>query len=231
MPEIICKQRSEAWHRVRLGVFTASHADKVVRYNKRANKLELRDDTDAYWNYLYKLVAEKITGNPIEEKPSLSELPWIKRGIEKEDEARNAFIAKQGLMIKQVGFFTTADGRLGCSPDGMSLDNKQLIEIKVPAPWTFLQYKRRHIGPEAKNDPYEMQIAMQLIVTGAEAAHFFMWHEYWPHYYAKKTRDSNYIALIAPLLVQFADHVSSEHEECIKIGCLPPQTFDEAVSF
>lgn len=231
MPEIPCKQRSEAWHRARLGVFTASNADRVLRFNRRANQLELKHDTDTYWNYLYKLVTEKITGELVEEKPSLSELPWIKRGIEKEDEARAAFAAKHSIPIKQVGFFTTNDGRLGCSPDGMSEDNKQLLEIKVPAPWTFLQYKRGRIGPNASNDPYEMQVAMQLLVTGSEVAHFFVWHEYWPPYYAKKTRDSNYIARIAPLLDQFAEKVTSEYDQCIKLGCLPPQTFDDTTPF
>jgi hypothetical protein len=52
-----------------------------------------------------------------------------------EEEARNWYAFQHDVEVQQVGFITTDDGRLGCSPDGLILKAGEIVGgpgVEVP---------------------------------------------------------------------------------------------------
>ena len=98
---------------------------------------------------------------------------WTDRGEELEPIARNKFREMTGLAVKEVGFITRDDEIVGCSPDGLIVDESGKwiagLEMKCPAPKTHVQYVREGVLPDA----YKAQVHGSMAVTGLDRWHFF----------------------------------------------------------
>lgn len=124
-------QQSEEWDKIRAGIPTASGFSRIVKKNG--------DPSDSRQNYLYELAGERITGFKEEGYTS-----WdMKRGIEREHEARLCYEHTSGDIVRQVGFvFLNEDRQIGCSPDGLIIEPTGMnelytdkgLEIKCPSP-------------------------------------------------------------------------------------------------
>lgn len=96
----------------------------------------------------------------------------MQRGTELEPAARAAYETKTGNVMQPL---VLQDGEYSASLDGMTLDGQLIVEIKCPmrgvqsALWQDV--KAGVVPPH-----YQMQIQHQLMVSGAEAAHLWVFN-------------------------------------------------------
>jgi len=148
-------QGSQEWLEARLGFVTASRVSDAIA----------GDDTAARNNYLWQLVAERLTKT---QQDSFSPSAAMARGNEQEPIARAAYEAHSGVFVDQVGFVPHPTIKwLGASPDGL-VGEDGLVEIKNPNTATHLQYRKAGKVP-AK---YKNQMMLQLACTGRKWCDF-----------------------------------------------------------
>lgn len=150
MKIIECQQGSPEWVAARLGIVTASELDALI------SPLWKVRTGDGPQTYLATKIAERWRGAPIQDFHGGA----MEQGAMLEEEARAWYELDQSKTVKQVGFITTDDGKMGCSPDGLMDDGG--IEIKCPMPHTHVGYLLDGELP-AK---YRAQVYGSLLVTG-----------------------------------------------------------------
>lgn len=158
------QQGSAAWHDARLGVLTASMADRLFT----PAKVELSAKRGALMN---RLLAEWITGAPADDFYGTK---WTEHGHQYEGEAADRFAEITGAVPHPVGFVYRDDARLvGCSPDwmmGNGFDEWEVgAEVKCPAPWTHVEWLRA--GNICPRD-HRLQVQFSLWVTGLPRWYF-----------------------------------------------------------
>lgn len=144
-------QGTPEWRAARCGIPTASCFDKIIRPSD--GKLSASAD-----KYLARLLAEWWTGQPIDDYVS----PHMERGTELEGEARDWYSWDSGHDVQQVGFCTTDDGLVGCSPDGL-VEPDGGLELKTPGIETHMVYL---LDPKKLVADYRCQVQGCLMVTG-----------------------------------------------------------------
>jgi len=143
------QQGSEEWKTLRLGKITASRVSQVMGKSRQ--------------NFLAIIAAERISKQA--ESFTNAAMQW---GIDTEPFAREAYEARNGVKVVQVGFClhpTIKDA--GASPDGLVGDDG-LIEIKCPNTST-------HVGTlidQKAPTKYIPQIQFQLACTGRQWCDF-----------------------------------------------------------
>lgn len=143
------EQGSLEWLKLRLGIPTASRFDSIITP-------QTRKFSKAAESYAVELVAERITGYPLDAEST----DWMMRGTRLEKEARRWYEFNQGVEVEEVTFCYNDDKTVGCSPDGL-IGDVGLLELKCPAAKT-------HIGHLlGKTNPASItQVQGQLWVTG-----------------------------------------------------------------
>lgn len=153
MKIIDCEQGSHEWHMARLGLPTASNFNRILT----SKTLKYAAGAETYRN---ELLAETLTGSPL----ITFESYWTERGHEQEPKARMSYEFLRGVEVERVGFITTDDGKVGCSPDSLvGFDGG--LELKCPAPHTHVGYL---LAPDSLVDEYRHQVQGCLYVTGRE---------------------------------------------------------------
>jgi hypothetical protein len=161
-----CVQMSCEWWELRRGVPTASEFHRVVM------PASGKPSTSAA-KYIAQLIADEYDLIPavLTERPNN---PAMRHGNECEPEARAWYAFETGHEVRQVGFVTTDDGRLGCSPDGIIVEAPECdgliltngylggLELKCPQPKAHEAYLRKGRLPTE----YRCQVHGQLVVTG-----------------------------------------------------------------
>lgn len=181
-------QGSEEWKRARLGVVTGSGFDKILT-NKTLKPSAQSED------YLAQLVAETILGAPLDDVSS----QYMDRGTELEPEARNWYAFHRDADVDQVGFITTDDGRVGCSPDGL-VGADLGLELKCPSAKTHVMYARK---PEALVMAYRGQIQAGMYVTGRKAWDIVSYNPIMEPVIVRCEPDKAYLAALEPVLAAF----------------------------
>ncbi len=122
------EQRTSEWHQARLGKVTASKVADVVARTKTGYAASRA-------NYMAQLVCERLTGKPTE-MFSNAAMEW---GVEQEAAARDAYSAKVGELVTEVGFIDHPTIPMsGASPDGIV--GAGIVEIKCPSTATHIEY-------------------------------------------------------------------------------------------
>ncbi|MBO7735877.1 MAG: YqaJ viral recombinase family protein [Methanobrevibacter sp.] len=137
------EQGTPEWFAVRLGKLTASKAQAIGNAGKGLETL------------CWEKAAEILTGEFAEQ----IENDDIKRGVELEDEARNAYSLETGKEVKQVGFIEYSD-YAGASPDGL-VDDDGLTEYKCKNDVNHLKL----ITSRVVDSKYIWQMQMQMLVA------------------------------------------------------------------
>ena len=123
------QQNSPEWYALRLGKITASSMDCIISPTGQESK-----SVDKYIN---KLLAEQITGESAE---TFDGNLHTDRGLAYQDEAAAYFsMLYDGYELKKVGFVTTDDGRMGCSPDYFVNDDA-FLEVKTGLPHIMIEH-------------------------------------------------------------------------------------------
>jgi hypothetical protein len=198
-----CIQGSERWHRLRLGIPTASCFAKIVTPGGKLSK-----QSDAY---LHRLLAEWLFGAPLEDPESTYRSEWMQRGHDLEEAAVRAYEFQTGQEAEQVGFITSDDGNVGCSPDRL-IGEIGLLEIKVPAPPTHVGYM---LTSSIEQD-YTPQLQGQLLLTERRWVDIVSYCPPFPLVIIRVERDGSYQTALAEALDQFVVGLLAARDKLIK---------------
>jgi hypothetical protein len=202
------RQRSPEWFQLRIGLVTGSCADAIIAVRKKGTgELEVRKSLRR------RLVAERITGLPVDETPFLP--AHMERGMELEPQAFAAYEAVTAQIAKRVGFVSHNTMKTGASPDGYvgEWDGEHgLIELKVPKITTHLEYLQDGVVP----DCYRGQILHGMWLTGAAWCDFCSFDPRYPEsielFRVRVERDQEAIDAYGLALALFLSEVARDEE-------------------
>lgn len=181
MKIINCKQGSGEWLHARLGLPTASEFDELItgEWKARTGK--------GVETYFYRKLAERVLGFPLMDASAWA----MEQGAILEGEAIPFFEGVYDTPIHRVGFITSDDGKVGCSPDGL-IGKDSGIEIKCPQPQTHLRYLLEGIVPKE----YEAQVHGSMFVTGRPEWKFMSYSRQFPPLILTVKRDEEIQAVL-----------------------------------
>jgi hypothetical protein len=156
------------WLLQRRGKFTASEFSRLITY---PNKNELPAGAKTY--ALEKAV-ELMTEIDENESFISYEMQW---GIDHELEAIQALAELTGLSVKNTGTkqeLIALGDDIGCTPDGLIIEEKAGIEIKCPKSKTHFNYRLIRCGAELKTEApeYYWQVQGSMHITGFDHWYF-----------------------------------------------------------
>jgi hypothetical protein len=178
-----CIQGTSEWLALRMGRPTSSQFHRIIT----PRTLKSSTQADGYCN---ELLAELIMGRPIEGASS----PWMDRGKTLEEEARSYYEMANNCDVQTVGFITSDDGLIGCSPDSLVGDDG-LVEIKCPSPAVHVGYLLGKEGAGADVE-YRAQVQGQMLITGRAWCDIISYHPEMPAAMIHVPRDEEFIAAL-----------------------------------
>lgn len=196
MIELDLVQGTDAWHKARAGIPTASHFAKIIT----AKTLKLSAQADEYEN---RLVAERMTGNPCEDFKGSR---WIERGKEMEADAVAFYEMTTGLEVRYAGLLLNDARTFGCSPDGL-IGTDRGLELKCPAPDTHVGYLLNERGAY---DDYKPQVQASLFVSGFPFWEVMSFHPDLPPSLYTATPDNEYQDALAAALEQMEKNIQAK---------------------
>ncbi len=168
------QQGSGPWLALRLGIPTASEFDNLI------TPLWKIKTGEAPKSYLYQKICEKFMGAFADGGSSFA----MGQGSIMEHEAIPWFAFTHDMPVQRVGFCTTDDGRIGCSPDGL-IGDEGGIEVKCPSPTTHLRYWVEGVLPKE----HAAQVHGSMYVTGAKFWYFLSYSRQFPAFLIRVERD------------------------------------------
>ncbi len=196
-------QGSPEWYDIRLGKVTASCFTDATSAGKGKSPSVTRK------NYMFKLIAERMTGLPQESYSNKA----MEYGSETEQEAREYYEALNGVSVRQVGFIARDDD-VGCSPDGLVGDDG-MIEIKCPFSTTHIRY----ILADKMPAEYVKQVQGQLWVAEREWCDFISFDprvSQRPSFIKRVYRDEDLIKKQHIKIVMFLTDLKDMYEKLTK---------------
>jgi len=184
------EQGSDAWHRLRMGVLTASQFDKLITSTGKPSK--------QYDGLICCKIAEKASGIPTYVPQNFA----MERGKELEQEAREYYELETGNKVEQVGFIMHDTLNAGCSPDGLIGEDGGL-EIKCPLPGNHVAYLRDEKLPTK----YYQQVQGNMFITGREWWDFMSYAPGLKPLIIRVERDLKFIAELEKLLFQYGQEI------------------------
>ena len=193
------QQRTEAWHKSRIGRVTASKVADVIARTKSGYSASRE-------NYLAQLVVERFTGQPTESYTNAA-MQW---GTDQEPFARAAYEHATGVLVEECGFVLHPEiSDSGASPDGLVGDDG-LIEIKCPSTATMIETLLTETVP----GKYITQMQWQMACTGRQWCDFVCFDPRMPEglqlYIKRVDRDDAYIAELASEIRKFLAEVEAK---------------------
>jgi len=175
-------QGSDEWRKERSKHFTASNFSDLF----------MSKSTQGYNDIINQVAFERITDSMPEEYSN----DYMKRGIELESFAREAYELQTFNKVTQVGFIEL-DEWIGASVDGL-VGSDGLLEIKCPKWSTLMSYILNDSIPKG----YIYQIQGQLYVTERSWCDFYAWHPTLKPFLRRVPRDEAIIAEIQTKLTE-----------------------------
>lgn len=154
-------QRSDEWKAARSGRLTSTSAECLFKAG-RAKGEESYQRRDLR----IRLALERMTGRPQEDDEYQSNA--MRRGVEREADARLAYEAATGQLVRECGFLSLNDHMAGTSLDGYLGDYEGIVELKVPKSATHIAYLKAESFPQ----DYIHQIRHHVWVSGAKWCDF-----------------------------------------------------------
>lgn len=181
-----CDQGSDAWHRCRLGLPTASMFATVLAKGKDGGASKTRQ------TYLHKLAGEIITGEPCENYSN----SHMERGHAMEGEARDLYCFVHDAPLTRVGFVRR--GNYGCSPDSL-IGNDGILQIKTAFPHILIE----HILADKFPPEHMAQCQGELLVTERDWLDIAIYWPKMPLFVRRLERDEAYIERLSSAIAEF----------------------------
>jgi putative phage-type endonuclease len=209
---IDAEQRSPAWFAARAGRLTGSEAGNIVATLKSGGEPAGRRDLRT------RLVLERLCGRSLEDDYQNGDM---RRGIEREAEARLAYETLTGHVVQTTGFLAHNQLLIGCSLDGHLGDFDTIVEIKCPRPANHLKY----LKAEALPPEHRYQIVHNLFVSGAARADFCSYCPEFPEpldlFYVQVQRDDAEIKSYELLVRMFLKEIEQELATIEQLRAVP----------
>ncbi len=194
-----CEQMTLEWIRLHFGIPTAACLDQLLTPEFELRKGEMPK------TLVYKKVAEVIQNRPMIDLDKSSFM--MEQGMILEEEARPWFELEYEKKVTRVGFITSDDGRVGCSPDGLIEGEECGIEIKCPAAHTHVKYLVNGALPKE----YAAQVLGSMFVTGFKRWMFVSYRRGFPALVLEIQRDEKAMDAINRAVCSF--HLDFIHAE------------------
>ena len=169
------KQGTPEWFALRMGIPTASEFDSLITPLWKART------GDGVQTYLYQKLCERMIGAAAD---AFAGSFAMNNGVVLEMEARPYYAFTREVDVQTVGFCTTDDGAIGCSPDGL-VGTDGGLEIKCPEPATHLKYLLEGEVPKQ----YLAQVHGSMLVTGRAWWDFMSYSRQFPPLVVRVNRD------------------------------------------
>ncbi len=184
-------QGSPEWLNARLGIPTASQFARIITAVKG-------DLSKSARKYAHELVAETLLGRPLLDTGANTFA--MQRGAALEPHAAAQYEQTTGTQTRLVGFVTTNDGRIGCSPDRLIVGERRGLEIKCR-----LDAGHMSLWIDGPDDDHKQQAQGILAVAELESLDLYGWHPALPPICIRVERDEPYIAKMEAALREFLD--------------------------
>lgn len=189
------KQGSDEWVNARLGIPTASQFGRIFTPGGRPSSAA--DD------YLCQLLAERLLGVPVDVSSE-----YMERGRGLEPDAVAFYEFERDADTTPVGFVTSDDGLVGCSPDRLVGDDGGL-EIKIPSAKVHISYMLEGM----LDGRYKPQVQGGLWVSGRRWWDTLSYHPGLRPALFRVERDEPYIAALAKEVYAFASRLQRAHDQ------------------
>ena len=186
-----CEQGSMEWYRLRLGIPTSSMFHRIVTPGGKASEQASK--------YAYRLVAERLLKESMDEPLHLE---WVERGKALEPAAYANYEFQNDVKLERVGFVTTDNGMVGCSPDALIVGKNESVEIKCPSAWV-------HLGRllDGADGDYRPQVQGQLLIGQFDAVNFYSFHDRMPAFSLITRPDVAYMRILKRLIADFVERL------------------------
>ncbi|ANP19119.1 YqaJ viral recombinase family protein [Escherichia coli] len=190
-------QGDDGWHKLRLGVITASEVHNVIAKPRSGSKWP-----DTKISYFHTLLAEVCTG--VAPEVNAKSLAW---GKQYEDDARALFEFIADVTVSETPIiFRDESMRTACSPDGLCSDGNGL-ELKCP--FTSRDFMKFRLGGlDAIKPAYMAQVQFSMWVTDKDAWYFANYDPRMKReglHYVVVERDEKYMASFDEMVPEFID--------------------------
>jgi len=188
-------QRTDDWHKQRLGLFTGSKMGDLMTCKSKAKgkdwtqKKWLLDFGDTAITYILERAIERVTGQRIE-TPITWEMRW---GIDHEDEGKAAYEAFAKEEVQEVSFMKFLPNA-GASPDGVIITEvpgcepvKIGFELKCPA--TIKNHVKYMREPVAEGHDYFWQMIAEMLAIDTDRLTFATYDKRYPDAYKIGTQE------------------------------------------
>ena len=202
-------QGTSKWMALRAGIPTASCFDKIITPGGKKSESAAK--------YMAHLLAERILGRPIDGFKSAA----MENGTENEDSAIAAYEMENDCETYRIGFVTTDDGRIGCSPDrGIVGDPRTLVEAKSPdSPAVMVSYLLSSVGASKE---YKCQLQGQLWVCEKDQVDIVAYSAGFPKVIFRATRDEVFIKEMAAHVRAFSCQLEEKAADFAERGWIKP---------
>lgn len=178
------EQGTDEWHKLRVGIPTASQFSKLVTSTGEPSKSAEK--------YAYQLAAEKYHGSPVD---AWAGNKWTENGNETEPDAREFYSLSHLVDVVQTGFITDDLVTMGCSPDGLVGDDG-LLEIKCLKAENFVEtalYWRKHGKCPTT---YVAQTQGQMLICERQWCDLLFYHRDLPPFVIRQYADPEFHAAL-----------------------------------
>lgn len=152
--EIKVQQNTPGWYKARSGVPTMS----------KLNVLMMDPSSTTYRNYVINTALERVTGKRTETYKSAA-MEW---GHRVEPLAAARYSIKQGVELRECGFFYDAELNAGASPDRLIVGTRRGVQFKAPEQAAHLHYLQTKQIPS----DYRWQMVGEVRVAGLDDEDF-----------------------------------------------------------
>ncbi len=193
-----CAQYSDEYDRLKLGLPTSSNFKQL--FTKPSDRFPGGQPSKQWLRLARHCIAERLLKRKVETFTSYH----MERGLEAEPEAAAWYGWDRGIEPELIGFITTDDGKIGCSPDRLVGDDG-LLEIKCPLPETQVKYLTE---PNAEYEHWP-QLQGQLYVSGRQWVDLLAWRRDMDRIVIRVERDEDYILKLEWQLRNLCHYIDS----------------------
>jgi hypothetical protein len=204
-------QGSEAWSRLHIGRPSASQFDRIVTADGGMKLNRAKTDwSDATYTYMRELLVGYFLGVPAESFSS----GFMQRGLDLEAQARAWYEFDRNVDVDQIGFITTDDGRIGCSPDGL-IGSAGMLQVKCLS-------AKEHLDVFLNGcTEYDIQVQGELLVAEREWSDLLFWHPTFPKLVVQHRMDKTIAENMFKTIGEFVGCMDAVKDRLIAQGFEP----------